>query len=187
MYERFVSATGRLSFYEMVSAASSLPTKIPFPHTETTAGRDSVRACVRLLRRKVEQLVLAGPLRQQIGEASNAHAMGEPAIDGGFDQIGHEESQRDCHVDLSRAAVFSLGYLVRTRCRISDQFHQANDGHGQALSPISPASPNGSGEHAPGGFPSGRRISRRRLAGVFRQGTTRVLGDSASWMTNWPG
>ena len=67
MYERFVSATGRLSFYEMVSAASSLPTKIPFPRTETTAGRDSVRACVRLLRRKVEQLVLAGPLRRQIG------------------------------------------------------------------------------------------------------------------------
>ena len=35
--EHFVSATGRLSFYEMVSAASSLPTKIPFPRTETTA------------------------------------------------------------------------------------------------------------------------------------------------------
>ena len=35
--ERFVSATGRVSFYEMVSAASSLPTKIPFPRTETTA------------------------------------------------------------------------------------------------------------------------------------------------------
>jgi hypothetical protein len=38
-----------------------------------------------------------------------------------------------------------------------------------------------------GRIPSGRRISRRRLAGVFRQGTTRVLGDSASWMTNSPG
>jgi len=83
-----------------------LRTKIPFPRTETTADRDSVRACVRLLRRKAEHLVLAGPLRWQVGEASNAPAVGEPAIDGCLDQIGRKESQRDCHVDLSR--VFPL-------------------------------------------------------------------------------
>ena len=37
------------------------------------------------------------------------------------------------------------------------------------------------------GIPAGRRISRRRLAGIFRQGTARVFGGSASWMTNWSG
>jgi hypothetical protein len=31
--------------------------------------------------------VLAEPLRREVGEASNAHAIGEPAIDGRFDQI----------------------------------------------------------------------------------------------------
>jgi hypothetical protein len=111
-----------LSFNGTISAASSLPTKIPFPRTETTADRDSVRACVRLLRRKAEQLVLAGPLRWQIGEASNAHAVGEPAIDGRFDQIGRKESQRDCHVDLSRAAVFPFRDAVRACRWISDEF-----------------------------------------------------------------
>src|SRR6516164_10078456 len=33
-----------------------LRTKIPFPRTETTADGDSVRACVRLLRRKAEHV-----------------------------------------------------------------------------------------------------------------------------------
>ena len=99
-----------------------LRTKIPFSRTETTADGDSVRACVRLLRRKAEQLVLAGPLRRQVGEASNAHAVGQPAIDGRFDQIRREESKRDCHVDLSRAAFFSLGDAVGTRCWIREEF-----------------------------------------------------------------
>ena len=71
------------AFGAFVSAA-----KIPFPRTETTADRDSVRVCVRLLRRKTEHLVLAGPFRRQVGEASNAHAMRQPAIDGRFDEIG---------------------------------------------------------------------------------------------------
>ena len=43
-----------------------------------------------------EHLVLSGPLRRQVGEASNPHALGEPAIDGGFDQIGGKESHRIC-------------------------------------------------------------------------------------------
>jgi hypothetical protein len=60
VHEPFVSANSRLNFNETVSAPSSLP-KIPFPRTETTTDRDSVRVCVRLLRRKAEHLVLAGP------------------------------------------------------------------------------------------------------------------------------
>ena len=48
-----------------------------------------------IIARKPEYLVLPGPFRRQVGEASNAHTVGEPAIDGRFDQIGCEESQRD--------------------------------------------------------------------------------------------
>src|SRR6516165_2991033 len=77
---------------------------------------------MRLLPRKAEYLVLLGPFGWQVGEASNAHAMGKPAIDGRFDQIGGKESQRDCHVDLSHAALFPPGNAVGTCCWISDEF-----------------------------------------------------------------
>ena len=43
------------------------------------------------------------------------------------------------------------------------------------------------GRACSGRIPSGRRISRRRLAGIFRQGTARVFGGSASWIINWSG
>jgi hypothetical protein len=43
------------------------------------------------------------------------------------------------------------------------------------------------GRACSGRIPSGRRISRRRLAGIFRQGTARVFGGSPSWMINWSG
>ena len=75
-----------------------------------------------IIARKPEYLVLPGPFRRQVGEASNAHAMGEPAIDGRLDEIRRKESKRDGHVDLSRAAVFSRRDAVRTRCWISDEF-----------------------------------------------------------------
>ena len=77
---------------------------------------------MRLLPRKAEHLVLLGPFGWQVAEASDAHAVGEPTIDGRFDQIGREESKRDGHVDLSRAAVFSRRDAVRTGCWISDEF-----------------------------------------------------------------
>ena len=67
--------------------------------TETLFG------CMRLLPKKAEHLVPPGPFRRQVAEASDAHAVGDPAIDGRFDQIRRQESKRDCHVDLSRAAV----------------------------------------------------------------------------------
>jgi pimeloyl-ACP methyl ester carboxylesterase len=46
----------------------------------------------------------------------------EPAVDGRFDKIGCEVSKRDCHIDLSRAAVFALGDAVSSCCWISDEF-----------------------------------------------------------------
>ena len=42
---------------------------------------------MRLLRRKAEHLVLSGPFRRQVGEASDAHAMREPASDGGCSEL----------------------------------------------------------------------------------------------------
>jgi hypothetical protein len=100
----------------------SLRSKIPFPCTEITTDGDVVSVCARLFRVKADHLVLAGPLRRQVGEESDAHAMGKSAVDGRFDQIGCEKSKRDCHLDLSRAAVFPLRDAVGTCCWISDQF-----------------------------------------------------------------
>ena len=50
--------------------------------------------CVRLLPRKAEHLVLPGPFRWQLGEASNAHAMREPAIDGGCSELATDNRLR---------------------------------------------------------------------------------------------
>jgi hypothetical protein len=77
---------------------------------------------VRLLSRKAEHLVLPRPFGWQVGEASDAHALRKPAVDGGFDQIGRKESQRNCHIDLSHTAVFPRGDDLRTCCWISDEF-----------------------------------------------------------------
>jgi hypothetical protein len=41
------------------------------------------------------------------------------------------------------------------------------------------------GRTCSGRIPSGRRISRRRFAVIFRQGTARVFVGSPSWMINW--
>ena len=86
VYGRFVSARSGSNFNETVSAASSLPQKFRFL-AQRPLPRDSVRVCVRLLRRKAEHLVQAGPFRRQVGEASDAHAMREPAIDGGCSEL----------------------------------------------------------------------------------------------------
>ena len=61
------------------------------------------------MRRKAEHLVLARPFGGQVGEASNAHAVRESPFDGGLDEIGCEEGERDRHVDLADAAALALG------------------------------------------------------------------------------
>jgi len=107
------------------SAPSSLPQKFRFLARRPLPTETPFKCAVRLLPRKAEHLVLPGPLRRQVGEASNTHAMRQSAVDGRFDQIGRKESERDYHVDLSRAEVFPLGDAVRTCCRISDKFIRA--------------------------------------------------------------
>ena len=75
-----------------VSAPSSLPQKFRFL-ASTPLPTETLSGCMRLLPRGAEHLVLPGPFRWQVGEASDAHAMRQPAIDCGLDKIGGEESQ----------------------------------------------------------------------------------------------
>ncbi len=51
--------------------------------------------------RKAKHLVLLGPFRRQVGEANDAHAVRQGAMDCGFDESGCEETQRDCHVHFA--------------------------------------------------------------------------------------
>ena len=78
--------------YEHISAPSSLPQKSRFLARRPLPTETLFESAVRLLRRKAEHLVLPGPFRRQVGEASNPHTMGEPASDGRFDEIGCKES-----------------------------------------------------------------------------------------------
>ena len=64
------------------------------PHIVAEWRDGRARASFRtlpLLRSKAEHLVLAGPFGWQVGEAGNSHAMREPPVDGGLDEIGREE------------------------------------------------------------------------------------------------
>jgi hypothetical protein len=59
---------------------------IPFPGNGDRR-RQRLGSNAELLARKAEHLVLTGPLGWQVGEASNSHAMREPALDGRFDEM----------------------------------------------------------------------------------------------------
>jgi hypothetical protein len=84
-----------------------------------------------------------GPYRRQVSEASNVHAMRQPAIDRRLDETG-EGSQRDCHVDPSRTAVFALGDASALAVE-SAMSSLSQRGRGQWMPLISPASSDASG------------------------------------------
>ena len=69
--------------------------------------------------RKAEHLALARPFGGQVGEANNSHAVRESSFDRSPDEVGCEESERDCHVDLANAVAFprrdALGICGRFR------------------------------------------------------------------------
>jgi hypothetical protein len=48
--------------------------------------------------------VLPGPFNGQITEARDPQAVRQVPLDCGFDEIGRQESQRYCHIDLTDAA-----------------------------------------------------------------------------------
>ena len=84
-------------------------------------GLEAQRATIALLRSKAEHLVLAGPFGWQVGEAGNSHPMRELPVDGGLDEIGREEGQRDCHIHLADAAPLALGDAFDVRVCILHQ------------------------------------------------------------------
>jgi hypothetical protein len=70
-----------------ISAPSSLLQKFRFLAQRPLPTETLFESTVRLLRRKAEHLMLSGPLRWQVGEASNAHAMRQPTFDRGLYEI----------------------------------------------------------------------------------------------------
>ena len=80
----------------------SLAAKSRFLAGETSLNGDLVRLR-HLLRRKTKHLVLPGPLQGKVGKSSDSYSVWQSTLDGGLDEIGCKEGQRDHHVDLSGA------------------------------------------------------------------------------------
>jgi hypothetical protein len=80
----------------------------------------------RLLRRKAEHLVLAGPFGRQIAEAGHSHATRESSFDRRLDEVRREEGERDRHVDIANAAPLSHRYTfnVQLGSAISSSSHR---------------------------------------------------------------
>src|ERR1700692_1096128 len=97
---------------DVISAAPATP----------SGPRPSLGSNMPLLRTKAEDLVLAGPVGWQVGEAGNSHAMRELPVDGGLDEIGREEGQRDCHIHLADAAPLALSDAFRGCRFLGDKF-----------------------------------------------------------------
>jgi hypothetical protein len=75
-----------------VLAPLSLACDIAFPDGKDWRWR-RLGSNAGSVRGKMEQFVLPGPLGWQVGEASDAHAVRESAIDGRYDEIGCEEGK----------------------------------------------------------------------------------------------
>ena len=90
-----------------VSAPLSLARNIAFPDRGDRCWR-RLGSNAGSVRGKTEQFVLPGPFGWQVGEASDAHAVRESAIDGRFDEIGCEKRKRDRHVYFADAAILTL-------------------------------------------------------------------------------
>lgn len=52
--------------------------------------------------------MLPRPLRRQIGEARNPHAVRESAVNSRFDEIGCEKGERDRHIHFADAAALAF-------------------------------------------------------------------------------
>jgi Resolvase, N terminal domain len=106
---------------EMFCIRLSLAAKSRFPAGETDLNGDLVRLR-HLLRRKAKHLVLPGPLQGKVGKSSDSYSVWQSTLDGGLDEIGCKEGQRDHHVDLSGATPFPFCNGLGTRRCGSDQF-----------------------------------------------------------------
>jgi hypothetical protein len=97
------------------SASVSLATKSLFPALVRCLHREGIR-----LERASEskRLILSGPFRGQVAQSCDAHATRQLAIHRGIHETWRKEGQRDRHVDLSRAALFSGRNIFSRRFRI---------------------------------------------------------------------
>ena len=75
--------------------------------TEAHCVRDPLGLMEGLQHRESKHLARAGPFGRQVGETGNSHAEREPSINGRLDEVGREEGERDCHVDLARSAALA--------------------------------------------------------------------------------
>ena len=91
------------------------------PAVRVRRWRDHSTGRVRLQHREAKHLALAGPFGRQVGEPGNSHARRKPSIDGRFDEVGREEGERDCHVDLARSAALASGDAFGSRSGVGDK------------------------------------------------------------------
>ena len=56
---------------------------------------------------KTKHLALTGPFRGQVAEAGHSQSVSKTPIDGSLNEIGSDEGERDCLVDLSDAAALA--------------------------------------------------------------------------------
>jgi hypothetical protein len=113
----------------------------------------------RLLRRKAEHLVLAGPFGRQIAEAGHSHATRESSFDRRLDEVRREEGERDRHVDISNAAPLSHRYTfnVQLGSAISSSSHRRPQ---RSTRPRSRGSPTLSDERVAAGSPLAEAVLR---------------------------
>jgi hypothetical protein len=78
----------------------------------------------RLARRKTKHLVLPGPLRWQVGEASNPHAVGQPSTD----------ERRDTGEPFAGVEAMSGVRRFQTLIAAEDHLYVAADGRIYAFS-----------------------------------------------------
>src|SRR6478736_3790703 len=105
--------------------ASSLHPKIPFPAAvaqrnvggDALTEPDEVRtlghrrldfwARLQLFWIESERLKLPAPFNRRIAKPFDTDATGQATFYGCFDKIGCEEGERDCHVDVTNAALLA--------------------------------------------------------------------------------
>jgi hypothetical protein len=75
-----------------------------------------------LLCNQTQHLTLAQPFDGEVAKSGHAHSVREPSIDCCLDEVGREEGERDCHVDLPRSAALTLGDAFCIRSGIGDEF-----------------------------------------------------------------
>jgi hypothetical protein len=131
------------------------------------------------VRGEAQNLVLSRPLGRQVAEPGDADAARETPLDGGPDEIGCQECEREIvmatlrTLQPSRAAIASM--LGTAPVVSSFSQHRAR---AMAVTSLARASAR-IGRGSSGADDSGSRISRRRFDGGFCQGMQIILAPAS--------